>query len=261
MSASTAPDAAAPETVAPREPVPTGALAPAPESADSGTTPPVAETRHPWRWVVGAAALILLAQFVHGLATNPGWDWPTFARYVTANSVLSALRVTVELTIWGTALGFLLGTALAVARLSNGVGSGTNQLQLLVKWNEQNRADGLAPIDIAYFQQVTDYYLALASQRLDGYLGPNPTAIYHAATAKQTKIVGTFSGAGEALQGEIAVLTKKDNGLITAVQHALAYAPRARRLPAGDRPLGPAQRSGHRISNQSTRPAREALSR
>ncbi|MEU1999147.1 ABC transporter substrate-binding protein [Nocardia gamkensis] len=113
-------------------------------------------------------------------------------------------------------------TSLAGKRI--GVGSGTNQEQLLVKWNEQNRAEGLPPIDIAYFQQVTDYYLALASQRLDGYLGPNPTAIYHAATAKQTRIAGTFSGAGEALQGEIAVLTKKDSGLITAVQHALAYA-------------------------------------
>ncbi|MET8652340.1 ABC transporter substrate-binding protein [Nocardia aurea] len=104
-----------------------------------------------------------------------------------------------------------------------GVGSGTNQEQLLVKWSEQNRADGLAPIDIAYFQQTTDYYLALASGRLDGYIGPNPSAIYHAATAKQTKIVATFSGAGEALQGEIGVLTKKDNGLITPIHQALEH--------------------------------------
>ncbi|WP_280428486.1 ABC transporter substrate-binding protein [Nocardia brasiliensis] len=105
-----------------------------------------------------------------------------------------------------------------------GVGTGTNQEQLLVKWNEQNRADGLAPIDIAYFQQVSDYYLALASQRLDGYIGPNPTAIYHSSTANQTKILATFSGAGDALQGEIAVLTKKNTGLVTAIQHALNYA-------------------------------------
>lgn len=105
-----------------------------------------------------------------------------------------------------------------------GVGTGTNQEQLLVKWNEQNRADGLAPIDIAYFQQVSDYYLALASQRLDGYIGPNPTAIYHSSTANQTKILATFSGAGEALQGEIAVLTKKNTGLVIAIQHALNYA-------------------------------------
>ncbi|MEU6188765.1 amino acid ABC transporter permease [Nocardia sp. NPDC047038] len=114
MSASTAPDAA-PEAAAPTEPDPTGTPAP----AETGTTPTVAKTRHPWRWVISAVALILLAQFVHGLATNPGWDWPTFARYITAESVLSALRVTLELTAWGTALGFLLGTALAIARLSN----------------------------------------------------------------------------------------------------------------------------------------------
>ncbi|MFI9403906.1 ABC transporter substrate-binding protein [Nocardia sp. NPDC052316] len=113
-------------------------------------------------------------------------------------------------------------TSLAGKRI--GVGSGTNQEQLLVKWNEQNRAQGLAPIDIAYFQQTSDYYLALASQRLDGFIGPNPTAIYHTATANQTKILGTFSGAGDALQGEIAVLTKKNSGLVTAVQKALNHA-------------------------------------
>ncbi|MFJ1458827.1 amino acid ABC transporter permease [Nocardia wallacei] len=79
---------------------------------------PVARTWHPWRWLVGAAALVVVAQFVHGLATNPGWDWPTFTRYFTARSVLEAVRVTVELTFWGTLFGFLLGIWLAVARLS-----------------------------------------------------------------------------------------------------------------------------------------------
>ncbi|MFI2478016.1 ABC transporter substrate-binding protein [Nocardia xishanensis] len=112
----------------------------------------------------------------------------------------------------------------SLAGKSIGVGTGTNQEQLLVKWNEQNRAEGLPAIDIAYYDKVSDYYLALASQRLDGYLGPNPTAIYHVRTANQTKIVATFSGAGEALQGQIGVLTKKNNGLIGAVQKALRHA-------------------------------------
>ncbi|NQE72274.1 hypothetical protein NG2371_06759 [Nocardia gamkensis] len=93
MSASTAP-----ATAPAREPDPTGTPLPAPDAAEYGTPPTVAETRHPWRWLVSAVALILLAQFVHGLATNPGWDWPTFAQYITTKSVLSALRVTVELT-------------------------------------------------------------------------------------------------------------------------------------------------------------------
>lgn len=105
-----------------------------------------------------------------------------------------------------------------------GIGAGTNQEQLLVKWNEQNVAEGLAPIDIAYYQQITDYYLALSSKRIDGYIGPNPSGIYHSTTVGETKVIATFSGAGEGLQGEIAVLTKKDNGLIGAVHQALAHA-------------------------------------
>ncbi|MGW4353153.1 amino acid ABC transporter permease [Nocardia sp. NPDC004582] len=79
---------------------------------------PVVRTRHPWRWVTGAVALVLVAQFAHGLITNPGWDWGTFAQYITAKSVLSALKVTLELTFWGTLLGFFLGIWLAVGRLS-----------------------------------------------------------------------------------------------------------------------------------------------
>ncbi|WP_040817577.1 amino acid ABC transporter permease [Nocardia jiangxiensis] len=89
---------------------------PVPE-ADEGALP-VARTWHPWRWLVAALALIVVAQFAHGLVTNPGWDWPTFARYFTATSVLSAMRVTLELTFWGTLFGFLLGVWVAVARLS-----------------------------------------------------------------------------------------------------------------------------------------------
>ncbi|WP_405164325.1 ABC transporter substrate-binding protein [Nocardia sp. NBC_01499] len=105
-----------------------------------------------------------------------------------------------------------------------GVGAGTNQEQLLVKWSDQNVADGLPKIDIAYYQQTTDYYLALASHRLDGFLGPNPVGVYHCATVGQTKIAATFSGAGEVIQAEIGVLTKKDNGLIGPIQEALQYA-------------------------------------
>ena len=69
--------------------------------------------------MVSAIVLILLAQFIHGLVVNPGWDWPTFAQYFTAKSVLAALWVTIKLTLWGTILGFGLGVVLALGRLSN----------------------------------------------------------------------------------------------------------------------------------------------
>ncbi|WP_032397127.1 amino acid ABC transporter permease [Rhodococcoides fascians] len=79
----------------------------------------VARKWHPWRWVISVATLVVVAQFLHGLATNAGWDWGTFAQYFTAKSVLSALWLTIQLTFWGTLIGFALGIALAVARLSN----------------------------------------------------------------------------------------------------------------------------------------------
>ncbi|MFE3259694.1 ABC transporter substrate-binding protein [Nocardia sp. NPDC059091] len=104
-----------------------------------------------------------------------------------------------------------------------GVGSGTNQEQLLVAWNDRNVAEGLPELELAYYQQSSDYYLALSSGRIDGYVGPNPAAQYHSATTGN-KVLTTWSGAGDALQAEIAALTRKDNGLIGPVQQAIQYA-------------------------------------
>jgi len=103
------------------------------------------------------------------------------------------------------------------------VGSGTNQEKILVDWNDANVAEGLEPVDIKYFQNATDYYLALSSGRIDGYFGPNPTAQYHVASTGESKVIGTYSGAGEALQGEIAVLTKSGNGLAKAFADAINH--------------------------------------
>jgi len=78
----------------------------------------VVKSRHPWRWVAAATMLVLVAMFVNGLVTNPGWDWPTFAQYFTAPAVLKALLLTIQLTVYGSVLGFALGIVLAVCRLS-----------------------------------------------------------------------------------------------------------------------------------------------
>jgi polar amino acid transport system permease protein len=79
---------------------------------------PVVGRRHPWRWAGVAVVLVLLAMFVHGLATNPGWDWPTFFQFVTTRTIFSALWVTIQLTVYGTVLGFALGAVIATMRLS-----------------------------------------------------------------------------------------------------------------------------------------------
>ncbi|MEV8437627.1 amino acid ABC transporter permease [Actinosynnema sp. NPDC051121] len=92
---------------------------PRPRALEPPPPPEVVAARHPWRWVGIVVVLVLLSQFVHGLVTNPGWDWATFARFVTAKSVLDAVLVTLELTLYGTVIGFALGIVLALMRLSH----------------------------------------------------------------------------------------------------------------------------------------------
>ncbi|MFJ3586913.1 ABC transporter substrate-binding protein [Streptomyces sp. NPDC090127] len=101
------------------------------------------------------------------------------------------------------------------------VSSGTNQEKLLVEWSKENEKAGREPVDIAYYQNASDTYLALQSGRIDLFLGPNPTAAYHVASAGKTEVVGTYSGAGATLQGLIAATTKKDSGLVEPLADAL----------------------------------------
>ncbi|MFC9176839.1 MULTISPECIES: amino acid ABC transporter permease [Streptomyces] len=78
----------------------------------------VVPARHPWRWVAVAVTAVLVAQFVNGLVTNPGWEWDVFARFFTAPVILKAVWLTLQLTFYGTVLGFALGIVLAFMRLS-----------------------------------------------------------------------------------------------------------------------------------------------
>ncbi|MCX4662943.1 ABC transporter permease subunit [Streptomyces sp. SID4919] len=92
---------------------------PRPVPADDGfASLKVVPVRHPWRWAAVVATAVLLAQFVHGLVTNAGWEWEVFAEFFTADVVLRAVWVTLQLTFYGTALGFALGIVLAFMRLS-----------------------------------------------------------------------------------------------------------------------------------------------
>lgn len=110
-----------------------------------------------------------------------------------------------------------------VAGKTIAVSSGTNQEKILLDWSAQDVRAGRKPVNVKYYQTATDYYLALQSGRIDAYLGPNPSAAYHAASAGQTEIAGTYSGGGAGLQGEIAATTKKGSGLVEAYAAALDH--------------------------------------
>jgi polar amino acid transport system substrate-binding protein len=107
-----------------------------------------------------------------------------------------------------------------IAGLNVSVGSGTNQEQVLLRWDAQNKAAGLAPVKITYYQNPADYQLALLSGRIDAYFGPNPAVAYHAAVSGKTKIVGLVPGGGD-VPAQIAAMTKKGNGFVEAISEAL----------------------------------------
>jgi polar amino acid transport system substrate-binding protein len=120
--------------------------------------------------------------------------------------------------------GLVVDEAADVAGLTIAVGSGTNQEKILLAWDEQNRANGLDPVDVQYYENDGDSILALQSGRLDLYFGPNATAAYKAAVAPQDfEVVGTVNG-GWPATAQIAVATAKGNGLAEAVTASLNHA-------------------------------------
>jgi polar amino acid transport system permease protein len=82
--------------------------------------------RHPGRWVATAVIAVLIAMFVHMLATNPVFQWQFMLDNMFNSAVLRGARTTLIMTVVAMVLGVLLGIVLAVMRLSpNPVVSGT----------------------------------------------------------------------------------------------------------------------------------------
>lgn len=100
------------------------------------------------------------------------------------------------------------------------VSASTNQEQILLRWDAQNRAAGLKPIEIQYYDDDVLLNLALEAGRADAYFGPNATSAYKAAVTGKTRLVGTFSG-GWPLTAEIAVTTRKGSGLAEPITRAI----------------------------------------
>lgn len=107
-----------------------------------------------------------------------------------------------------------------VAGLKVIVGASTNQEQILLRWNAQNIAQGLKPVEALYIDDDVLRGLAIESGRADAYLGPNAIAAFAAARDHKTKLVGSFSG-GWPLVAEIAVTTRKNGGVADAITHVI----------------------------------------
>lgn len=165
-------------------------------------------------------------------------DWPLGIESAKYEAVLSNVTVTEArkekfdfATYRNDLLGFYAKTDSTIGDIKEAkdvagkrviVGSGTNQEAILVRWDEENKAKGLAPVEFQYYDDDSASTLALQSGRADLTFGPNAGAAYKAAKDGKTKQVGTLDG-GWPLKAEIAFTTKKGNGLAVAAQGALNH--------------------------------------
>ncbi|MBM0228886.1 amino acid ABC transporter permease [Micromonospora sp. ATA51] len=80
---------------------------------------PIVRLRHPGRWVAAAILAVLAAMFVHFVTTSPKLRLELVVGYLFERSILRGLLLTLELTIVAMLVGVVLGTALAIMRLSH----------------------------------------------------------------------------------------------------------------------------------------------
>ena len=165
-------------------------------------------------------------------------DWPLGVDSGKYEAVLSNVTVTEErklkfdfATYREDKLGFYAKADSSVTQVESApdvagkrviVGSGTNQEAILLRWDEENKKNGLKPVEFQYFEDDSASQLAVQSGRADLTFGPNATAAYKAATDAKTKLVGLVDG-GWPLKASIAVTTKKDNGFAAAAQAGLNH--------------------------------------
>lgn len=114
-----------------------------------------------------------------------------------------------------------------LAGLRVAVGAGTNQEKILVAWQGKLKSEGKKALTIKYFADTPTTFTALASGQIDAYFGPNPGIAYQISLTQgkpnAVRNAGTYSGAGEKLQGLIAATSKKGNGLAEPVAEAINY--------------------------------------
>ncbi|MEJ2866878.1 amino acid ABC transporter permease [Actinomycetospora sp. OC33-EN08] len=91
----------------------------APAAGPDLTAQRVIPLRRPGRWIVTVVVLVVFAQVVHGLVTNPYYQWDRFAYYFFRPVVLDGLLITLQVTAASAVLALLGGIVLALARQSS----------------------------------------------------------------------------------------------------------------------------------------------
>lgn len=89
-----------------------------PQAGDEHAALKIVPARYPARIVGTIGALLFIVATGVSVFGNPRWGWPVFAQWFFSEPVMIGLGRTLALTALGTLFGFLLGTLIALARVS-----------------------------------------------------------------------------------------------------------------------------------------------
>jgi polar amino acid transport system permease protein len=107
-----------------------------PAAEDRLVTRRVVARRNLDRRLAVVVVLVLVAQFVNGLVTNPFYEWGKFAYWFHRPVILDGLLVTLKVTALSAVLGLAGGVVLALGRLSR------NPLLQVTSWAMRSWASG-----------------------------------------------------------------------------------------------------------------------
>lgn len=71
------------------------------------------------RWIGSAIGLLLIGLALRSVITNPHFEWAVVGRYILSPVILEGVLRTLEFTAIGMTLGILIGTIVALMRLSD----------------------------------------------------------------------------------------------------------------------------------------------
>lgn len=79
---------------------------------------PIVPARHLGRWIWSAVVLLLVVALLDSMVTNPRFGWGTVSQYFTSEFILAGIGRTILLTLATMLIGVVLGTIVAVMRMS-----------------------------------------------------------------------------------------------------------------------------------------------
>ncbi|MBS2536829.1 amino acid ABC transporter permease [Catenulispora sp. NF23] len=81
--------------------------------------------RRPGRWISAIILLLFVAMFAHMLVSNKNFGWDLVRQWLFWHTIIQAIWVTLELTVYAMLIGIVGGVLLAVMRLSSNPVSAT----------------------------------------------------------------------------------------------------------------------------------------